>query len=157
LTKAGLWASAHWAKLRRRTYDPSTVQAAIDRLFDTWDTLRSGDWRQPVAWAVLTVALDILTLYFVFVAAGHAVSPGILLAGYGLPLLLGRVSFLPGGVGIVEGMMALLYNGLGVPNPITVVVILAYRAISFWLPALLGFLLVPYLQHTDQRTTGYTG
>lgn len=152
LTKVGPWASVHWAKLRRQPYDPSTVQTDIERLFNTWDTLRTGDWRRPVAGAVLTVALDMLTLYLIFMAAGHRVSPGILLAGYGLPLLLGRLSILPGGVGIVEGTMTVLYNGLGVPNPITVVVILAYRAISFWLPALLGFLLVPYLQHSSQRT-----
>jgi uncharacterized protein (TIRG00374 family) len=154
LTKVGLWTSVHWGKLRRQTYDPSTVQASIKRLFNTWDTLRTGDWRRPVAGAVLTVAFDMLTLYLIFIAAGHPVSPGILLAGYGLPLLLGRLSILPGGVGIVEGTMTLLYDGLGVPNPITVVVILAYRAISFWLPALLGFLLIPYLQHTSQRAIG---
>lgn len=154
LTKVGLWTSVRWAKLRRQPYDPSTVQTGIERLFNTWDALRTGDWRRPVAGAVLTVAFDMLTLYLIFIAAGHAVSPGILLAGYGLPLLLGRVSVLPGGVGIVEGTMTVLYDGLGVPNPITVVVILVYRAISFWLPALLGFLLVPYLQHTSQRAIG---
>jgi uncharacterized protein (TIRG00374 family) len=152
LTKVGLWTSVHWSKLRRQPYDPSTAQASIERLFNTWDTLRTGDWRRPVAGAVLTVAFDMLTLHLIFIAAGHAVSPGILLAGYGLPLLLGRMSILPGGVGIVEGTMTVLYDGLGVPNPITIVVILVYRAISFWLPSLLGFLFVPYLQHTGQQT-----
>ncbi len=90
-----------------------------------------------------------LTLYFLFVAAGHTVSPGILLAGYGLPQLLGKVSFLPGRVGIVEGTMAALYDGLGVPDGVTVVVILTYRVLSFWLPTLLGFPLVPYLQRVS--------
>jgi hypothetical protein len=90
------------------------------------------------------------TLFLLFVAAGHAVSPGILLTGYGLPLLLGKVTFLPGGVGIVEGTMAALYSGLGVPNAVTVLVILAYRIISFWVPTLLGFPLVIYLQRTTQ-------
>ena len=125
-------------------------QSATD--FEGWSDHRG--MRRPVAGAVLTVAFDMLTLYLIFIAAGHPVSPGILLAGYGLPLLLGRLSILPGGVGIVEGTMTLLYDGLGVPNPITVVVILAYRAISFWLPALLGFLLIPYFQHTSQRAIG---
>jgi uncharacterized protein (TIRG00374 family) len=57
------------------------------------------------------------------------------------------VSFLPGGVGVVEGTMAALYDGLGVPDAVMVVVILAYRCISFWFPALIGFPLIPYLQH----------
>ena len=68
-----------------------------------------------------------------------------------MPTLLGKVSFLPGGVGIVEGTMAVLYDGLGVPNAVTVVVILAYRLISFWLPTLLGFPMVAYLQRVTRR------
>jgi uncharacterized protein (TIRG00374 family) len=100
--------------------------------------------------ATANIFFDLGTLFFLFVAAGHTVSPGILLAGYGLPLLLGKVSLLPGGVGIVEGTMAALYNGLGVPAPVTVVVILAYRLISFWLPTLVGFPLVPYLQRATR-------
>ena len=59
-----------------------------------------------------------------FIAAGHTVNPGILLAGYGLPLLLGRAGFLSGGVGIVEGTMAALYTILDVPHAVAVVVIL---------------------------------
>jgi uncharacterized protein (TIRG00374 family) len=146
LTALAVRVANRWAALRRRPYDPATTEAATARLFSAWDTLRSGGWRGPVLGAVLNVAFDMLTLYFLFIAAGHAVSPGILLAGYGLPLLLGKVTFLPGGVGIVEGTMAALYDGLGVPNGVTVVVILTYRVLSFWLPTLLGFPLVPYLR-----------
>ena len=54
---------------------------------------------------------------------------------------------LAGGVGVVEAGMAALYHGLGVPEAVTVVVILAYRVLSFWLPTLFGFPMVPYLQH----------
>jgi uncharacterized membrane protein YbhN (UPF0104 family) len=140
-------AATRWAMLRRKAYDPAPAQATIGRLFGAWDTLCSGDWRRLIAGAVANVIFDMGTLYLLFVAAGYPISPGILLAGYGLPLLLGRVSFLPGGVGIVEGTMAALYNGLGVPNAVTVVVILAYRLISFWLPMLVGFPCVLYLQH----------
>jgi uncharacterized membrane protein YbhN (UPF0104 family) len=35
---------------------------------------------------------------------------------------------------------------MGVPNDVTVVVILGYRLISFWIPTLLGFPLALYLQ-----------
>jgi uncharacterized membrane protein YbhN (UPF0104 family) len=141
-----------WAALRRQPYNPATIEAAAGRLFSAWDVLRAGGWRGPALGAALNIVFDMLTLYFLFVAAGHAVSPGILLVGYGLPLLLGKMSFLPGGVGIVEGTMAALYDGLGVPDGVTVVVILTYRALSFWLPTLLGFPLVPYLQRTGSSS-----
>ena len=88
-----------------------------------------------------------LTLYFLFVAAGHSVTPGVLLVGYGLPQLLAKFAIILPGVGIVEGTMAVLYHSLGVPEAVNVVVILAYRVLSFWLPTLFGFSMVPNLQH----------
>ena len=139
--------AGRWAALRRRSYDPATTETAVRRWFGAWDALRAGGWRGPMLGAALNTSFDMLTLYFLFVAAGHPVSPGVLLAGYALPLLLGKVSFLPGGVGIVEATMAALYGGLGVPDGVTVVVILIYRFLSFWLPLLIGFPVVPYLQH----------
>ena len=152
LTALAVRVTRRWAALRRRPYDPAMMQAAIGRWFSAWDTLRAGGWRGPALGVGLNVAFDMLTLYLLFVAAGHAVSPGILLVGYGLPLLLGKMSFLPGGVGIVEGTMAALYEGLGVPDGVTVVVILTYRVLSFWLPTLLGFPLVPYLQRASSSS-----
>ena len=53
--------------------------------------------------AFLNISFDMMTLYFLFVVAGFPVSVGVLLTGYGVPLLLGRMAFLvPGGVGVVE-------------------------------------------------------
>jgi uncharacterized protein (TIRG00374 family) len=152
LTALAVRVTRRWAALRRQPYTPATIEVAAGRLFNAWDTLRAGGWRGPALGAALSIVFDMLTLYFLFVAAGHAVSPGILLVGYGLPLLLGKMSFLPGGVGIVEGTMAALYDGLGVPDGVTVVVILTYRVLSFWLPTLLGFPLFPYLQRTGSSS-----
>jgi uncharacterized protein (TIRG00374 family) len=146
LTALAVRFAGRWAALRRRSYDPATTEAAVARWFSAWDALQAGGWHGPVLGATLNTVFDMLTLYSLFIAAGHPVSLGILLSGYGLPLLLGKVSFLPGGVGIVEGTMAALYDGLGVPNGVTVVVILIYRFLSFWLPLLVGFPLILYLQ-----------
>ena len=96
------------------------------------------------------MAFDVLTLYFLFVAAGNNISLGVLLAGYGLPLLLGKVAFIiPGGVGVVESSMAVLYNGLGIPAATTAVVVLGYRLISFWVPSLAGFPIAAYLHRSQ--------
>lgn len=148
ITALAVRLARRWAALRHRSYDPVATEAATARWFSAWDVLRTGGRRGPMLGAALNTVFDMLTLYFLFVAAGHPISPGILLAGYGLPLLLGKMSFLPGGIGIVEGTMAALYDGLGVPDGVTVVVILIHRFFSFWLPLLIGLLLIPYLQHT---------
>ncbi|MCB8968968.1 MAG: UPF0104 family protein [Ardenticatenaceae bacterium] len=138
--------SRKWAALRKRPYNPTTTADKVNHLVNTWVVLRNGGWRGPTVGALLSIIFDMLTLSILFIAAGHAVNPGILLTGYGLPLLIGRVGFLPGGVGIVEATMTTLYVSLGVPNNVIVVVILGYRLISFWLPTLLGFPVALYLQ-----------
>ena len=138
-----------WDRLRRRRHDPGGVAAGVGRVIEGWEMLRRGGWRGPAAAALLNTGFDMLTLYLFFAAAGHAVGLGLLLTGYGLPLLLGRISFLPGGVGVVEGTMAAVYASLGIPASVTVVVTLAYRLVSFWLPLVLGLPIIAYL---DRRT-----
>ena len=110
------------------------------------DLLWQGAWQRPALGAFLNVVFDMLTLALLFVAASQPIGPGVLLAGYGLPQLLGKMAFfLPGGVGVVESSMAAIYTGLGIPAATTVVVVLAYRPISFWIPSLAGFLIAAYL------------
>ncbi|HLF76596.1 MAG TPA: YbhN family protein [Dehalococcoidia bacterium] len=137
-----------WARLRRRQYDPGATEAVLDSLFDAWSLLLAGGWLKAVAGDAMSVVFDLLTLYCVFWAAGYSISPGLLLAGYGLPNLAGKLSILPGGVGVVEGSMAALYAALGVSGSIVVVVTLGYRLLSFWIPVALGFVFAIWLDHT---------
>ncbi|HEY9448365.1 MAG TPA: hypothetical protein VIQ74_06665 [Gemmatimonadaceae bacterium] len=83
-----------------------------------------------------------LTLFLIFVAARHTIRAGVLLAGYALPVLLGRISILPGGLGVLEATMITLYSGLGIPVTVAVLVVLSFR-----LPTFVGFPLAAYLQH----------
>jgi uncharacterized membrane protein YbhN (UPF0104 family) len=143
--------TSRWARIRRRPYTSTETENAMARLFDAWDALHRGGWRGPALGAALNTGFDMLTLYFLFFAAAVPIGPGALLAGYGLPLLFGKMAFfLPGGVGVVEGTMAALYTGLGVPAPAVVVVILTYRLFSFWIPTLLGFPIAAYFQHAGE-------
>jgi len=134
-----------WTAFRHRSYNSEKAESAIKLLFEAWPDLRAGGWIKPLTGASLNIGFDMLTLYILFGAFGHSVSLSMLFVGYGLPLLFGKVGILPGGLGIVEGTMAILYGGFGVPSAILIVGILAYRLLSFWLPTLLGFSLVPYL------------
>jgi glycosyltransferase 2 family protein len=145
--------SSRIARFERKSFDPNTARQEASNLYSAWDALWQGAWHRPMAGAFLNVAFDMLTLYFLFIAAGENVSLGMLLAGYGLPLLLGKVAFIiPGGVGVVESSMAALYTGLGVPQATTVVVVLGYRLISFWIPSLAGFPIAAYLQRSQSRS-----
>ncbi len=141
-----VWLAGHWTALRHKPFTVEDTIASVKLFYTAWASMKNGRWLRPVVGAVANVGFDMLTLYFVFVAVGHRVSLGILLAGYGLPLTLGKVAFLlPGGVGVVEGGMVALYNSLQVPNELSVVVVLGYRLISFWLPTILGFAAAAFL------------
>jgi glycosyltransferase 2 family protein len=153
VTRVLRWSGRKIARVRRREYDPAIADATADRLFQAWRLLWRGGWRYSLLAMVLFVTFDVLSLYFVFVAAGYRVSPGILLAGYGLPLLLGKLAVIPGGVGVVEASMVGLYQLLGVPRGVTVVVVLTYRLLSFWIPILAGFPLIPYLNRSGGSAT----
>jgi hypothetical protein len=145
-TRYVVWLASHWAALRRKPFIPENTISMVKQFVVAWDSLRSGKWLYPMLGAIANIGFDMLTLYFMFIAAGHNVNLGILFAGYGLPLILGKMAFLfPGGVGVIEGSMVALYDSLNVPDAVSVVVILGYRLFSFWLPTLLGFAAAAYL------------
>jgi len=160
------WASGHrekakkilcrwqetWARIRKKKADPEHLMASVDRLFDAFHVLKTRGWKAPAAAAALGVLFDMGAMYWLFVAAGHQLTPGKVLAGYALPLLLGKVAVIPGGIGVVEGTMILLYTGFGVPTATAGSLVLAYRVIAFWMPNLLGFCIIPLLQIPTRRT-----
>lgn len=151
-TAAILWIVRNIMHLRRKPFDPVPIQKTIQDFFIIWDNFRQGEWHKPVLGAILNVIFDMFTLYMLFIASGKSITPGTLLAGYGLPLLLGKMAFIiPGGVGVVESSMAAIYDGLGVPDAQTVVVVLGYRLISFWLPSIAGFPVAAYLQSNRKK------
>ncbi len=154
-TRLAVWLASRWAALRRKPFTPENTIASVKQLVVAWESLGKGRWKRPLFGAIANIVFDMLTLYFLFVAAGHNVSLGILFAGYGLPLILGKMAFLlPGGVGVIEGGMVALYDSLQVPNPVCVVVILGYRLFEFWLPTLLGFAAATYLSGKFSGTKG---
>lgn len=136
------------ARIRHKPENRPAAEAAVARLLGGWDALLQGGWRGPVLGALLNTGFDMLTLAFLFLAAGHGVNMAALVAGYGVPQLLGKLTVILGGIGVVEGGMIGLYDTLGVPRPTAVIVVLAYRLVSFWLPTLIGVALATYLEHS---------
>ncbi|MCE5323519.1 flippase-like domain-containing protein [bacterium] len=82
------------------------------------------------------------SLYALFLAFYHPIHPGSLLSGYAIGNLFWIVSITPQGVGIVEGVMTLVFVTLGVPVGLAAIIVIAYRGLGFWLPMLTGFCLL---------------
>jgi glycosyltransferase 2 family protein len=141
------------AKLRRKPPPRERIEAGVGQLLEGWDALVEGGWRGPVVGAILNTSFDMLTLGLLFWGAGYRINMAILVAWYGIPQLLGKVTVILGGVGVVEASMVGLYTLFGAPKPRAVIAVLAYRLFSFWLPTLVGLAVIPYLG----RRTGTSG
>lgn len=147
-----IWISKHLAQLRRKSFDATSTVKEVDNIFTAWDSLWRGEWYLLAVGSFLNVIFDMFTLFLLFVAAGSNITFGMLLSGYALPLLVGRIAFiLPGGVGVVETSMVALYTGLGISNATAVVVIEGYRLISFWIPSIVGFPIAGSLQKSLKK------
>ena len=100
--------------------------------------------------AVAYWGFDIAVLGVCFDAFGRVVPVAVLVLGYFLGTL-GSLLPLPGGVGGVEGGMIAAFVAFGVPASSAIVAVLAYRAISFWLPTLPGIAGYLALRSTVRR------
>jgi phosphatidylglycerol lysyltransferase len=92
--------------------------------------------------AIVTHAINVLMLYCCFWAFDQPVTFGVLIAGYAMTILFWIVSPTPNGIGVVEGLMPVIYASLGLPVAESTVVSFAFRGFSFWIPLLIGFVLL---------------
>ena len=139
-------------KFFKKTIDQKIINQEFDRLFKTWDILLSGGWKGPLIGAGITIIFDMTTIYFIFLGAGLSIPLGILITGYGLPILFGKMAFIiPGGIGVIETTMIGLYANLGIPLQVATIAVLVYRFISFWTPLLIGFVLIPFVSKTPNN------
>jgi len=140
------WALWNWARLRKKPYDPAKTKQNVNTMIQAWKSLRKGSWFRPLLGAFAYILFDMACLYLIFFAAGHQVNLGVLFAGYGIPFLIAKIAFiLPGGVGVIEATMVALFTSLGVPKEVSIVAVIGFRLISFWLTTFVGLGLSPFL------------
>lgn len=96
-----------------------------------------GQKKRSSIYAILSAIIywlgDIACLYFVFLSFGFSIGLGILIFGYCVATLLGNLSFIPGGMGVTEGTMVLIFSSLGVEPTVALTAVLVFRLFSFWM------------------------
>jgi putative heme transporter len=100
--------------------------------------------------AVAWWGFDIAVLWACFHAFGDAPPQAVIVMAYFVGMV-GNTLPLPGGIGGVDGGMIGAFSAFGVPVEISVVSVLAYRGIAFWLPTLPGAVAYLQLRRTVQR------
>ena len=144
-----LGAAGFFLRLFRQQKKIDGVRQRLKDIYSGLHLLKQRGWKKPLVGASMNIGFDMLSLYFIFLAAGNAIDPVVLIAGYSVSFLL-RIAafFIPGGVGVVESGMVALYVSMGIPTSLSVVVILSYRLFSFWLPSIIGFGVIEFLKRS---------
>jgi hypothetical protein len=135
-----------WARMRKKPAREAQVRERVRATYAALDLLKRRGWRRPALDSALMVGFDALTLWLTFVAMLSVISPHLFFAGYGIPMLVSKVGVVPGGIGLVEGMMVAVFHHVGEQTQVAVLAVVAYRLIAFWLPNLIGFAVLPFLQ-----------
>ena len=135
------WASgsgrlAHW--VARGVTVPALAASGVRTAIDLIRSRNIG-----LLGAVAWWGFDICVLWAMFHAFGSAPPFTVIWMAYFVGML-GNLLPLPGGLGGVEGGMIGAFAAFGVDFNLSVLAVLSYRAISFWLPTPLGG--VAYLQ-----------
>ena len=68
----------------------------------------------------------------------HPVSPGLVVVGFAVGIVLSLVSFVPGGLGVMEGSMTAVFSSLGVPWENAFLAVVIFRVAYYVLPLLLS-------------------
>ena len=93
---------------------------------------------KPVLYALTNKALMMVILMASFFAFQVSFTAGTIIGGFSIAYLFLIVSPTPSGIGIVEGVMPLALSSLQVPWSEAVIITLAYRGVTFWLPLGVG-------------------
>jgi glycosyltransferase 2 family protein len=101
---------------------------------------------QPFLLSLASKVLLMAILICSFLSFGVPFTAGTIIGGFAIAYLFLIVSPTPSGIGIVEGVMAISLVSLRVNISHAVIITLAYRAVTFWLPLAVGALAFRSLQ-----------
>lgn len=135
-------AKSLWHLITRRSITPF-----INELDDALNNGLRALKNNTVAFIFLLIlvaaywALAAAALWFCFDALGQAPSIGILLSGFGIGIIAGNLSLIPGGLGIQEASLAGVFALLGTSFTQAVLASILFRVVYDFVPFFLSLLL----------------
>ncbi len=141
--RALVWTVSATVRLCRRLtgWPRGELAAHIDRIILrlTVVRLRPGQVADVLWWGWANWMFDCSCLAMSFLAVGAEVPWKGLLLAYGAGQLAANLPITPGGLGVVEGSLTIAIVAYGGAEPSTVLAVLLYRILSFWLPLPIGW------------------
>jgi len=133
-----------WFGRRRSVRETVTgIEAFYSSTYATMDK-----WQHVLAIASLTLligALDVFRVYVIFLALGYHPTLPMLLVASSLPVIVGLIPFLPGGLVLIEGSFVSVFALFSVPLNLGMAATLIERGISFVLSTMVGAGVFSYL------------
>jgi len=144
-----------WNRMARRWHLKAVDQQAVAGRLEAFNRglqeLRAVPrWTFFVA-TVGRILLDVATLGACFALLGHLIRPDILLISYGLIMVISSLAILPGGLGVADVSLPVIFNRLGVPGSLALAAGLTYRLLAFWLVRFIGFVSWQLLEGSAER------
>lgn len=133
---------------RRNLYDARRVRGGVDDFYRALALARTAPGRVLISFGCSLVRLgsDAVALYFAYRAIGYDIAPGSALLIFIVSTSVATLAAVPGQIGVMETVLALMSAALGVPLPVAVGASLLFRLISFWLPIPFGYAFAWHLQ-----------
>jgi glycosyltransferase 2 family protein len=125
---------------RKKSVKISTAYNFSNEMADGFAALHTNRRKMliPLGFALLNKILLILILGLAFLAMGTPVNNGTIIAGFSIGHLFLYASPTPSGIGFVDSILPAALRANSVPLASAVLVTLVYRAVTFWLPLVLG-------------------
>lgn len=147
-------------ELRRRTLFvmAETVHWFLHRFFPRHKPRRTHIWRfqrnlnrgiefllerkrrmvVPTLWIIVDWVFTLLILYGAFLSVHFPIPLSYVVVGFAVGIILSLVSFVPGGLGVMEGSMAAIFASLSVPFETAVVAVLIFRVAYYVMPMIIS-------------------
>lgn len=92
----------------------------------------------PLAWIFLDWVFTIGVLYASFYSVGAEVSYSDVVIAFSVAIVVAVVSFVPGGVGVLDGTLFAMFARAGIPDEQTVLALLIFRMAFYVIPVILS-------------------
>ncbi len=102
---------------------------------------RKDQMLAPAGWIMLDWVLTIAILWAAFRAVNYPIPPGLVVVGFAIGICLSLVSFVPGGLGVMEGSMTAVFSSLDVPWENAFLAVVIFRVAYYVLPLLVSLVL----------------
>ena len=127
--------------------DVQATMEGIEAFYSSTYTIMDK-WQKvlPIgAWTLVTGALDVFRFYAIFLALGYHPTLSTLLVASSLPIIVGLVPLLPGGLILVEGSLISILVLFGVPPNVAMAATVIDRGIMFVMASIVGAGVFSYL------------